>query len=299
VDVCLVIKHRLEELGLDQRDLAAAAQVTESYVSQLLTRRKAPPAVDRTDLYERMNSFLKLPKGQLSKLVRAQRTEELKKKLADPPAPLFEEVRELIIRKCRAAERKPVRDIFEKQAFGELERLVTQKLLDVAKGVARIKLKDEEWLRRVAKLRSQSYVEIRAMILEFLDTDVFSLTINHCEAFLEPLIVSWAFDLKNFSMEIFLNKRLSATQAIIFQFLEARNDNSFGGEPGLKKFLRNPAMSGDATPEEIDFLKSLRFQQKRPSALYYYRELQSLRDPIHFPDRAIAAVQRPWGRRIQ
>jgi sulfur relay (sulfurtransferase) DsrF/TusC family protein len=30
VDVCLVIKHRLEELGLEQRDLAVAAEVTDS-----------------------------------------------------------------------------------------------------------------------------------------------------------------------------------------------------------------------------------------------------------------------------
>jgi len=49
VDVCLVIKQRLEELGLEQRDLAAAAEVTESYISQVLTRKKLPPAPDRTD----------------------------------------------------------------------------------------------------------------------------------------------------------------------------------------------------------------------------------------------------------
>ena len=42
MDVCLVIKQRLEELGLEQRDLAAA-EVPESYISQLLTRKKLPP----------------------------------------------------------------------------------------------------------------------------------------------------------------------------------------------------------------------------------------------------------------
>lgn len=42
MDISLVIKHRLEELGLDQRDLAGAAQVTESYISQLLTRNPRP-----------------------------------------------------------------------------------------------------------------------------------------------------------------------------------------------------------------------------------------------------------------
>ena len=65
MDVSLVIKHRLTELGLEQRDLAVAAQVTESYVSQLLTRKKAPPAPSRTDIYEKMGEFLKLPNGQV------------------------------------------------------------------------------------------------------------------------------------------------------------------------------------------------------------------------------------------
>jgi predicted transcriptional regulator len=48
MDVSLVIKHQLNELGLEQRDLATAAQVTESYISQLLTGKKAPPAARRT-----------------------------------------------------------------------------------------------------------------------------------------------------------------------------------------------------------------------------------------------------------
>ena len=49
MDVCQLIKRRLEELGLEQKDLAAAAEVTDSYISQLLARKKLPPAPDRTD----------------------------------------------------------------------------------------------------------------------------------------------------------------------------------------------------------------------------------------------------------
>ena len=58
MDVCLVIKRRLDELGFGQKDLATAADVTESYISQLLTRKKLPPAPDRTDIYEKMAKFL-------------------------------------------------------------------------------------------------------------------------------------------------------------------------------------------------------------------------------------------------
>jgi transcriptional regulator with XRE-family HTH domain len=297
VDVCFVIQQRLKELGLEQRDLAAAAQVTESYISQLLTRRKAPPATDRTDLYERMNAFLKLPKGQLSAMVNEQRREELKKTLAEPPAPLFREVRELIIRKCGTEQRNQVREIFEKQAFGELERLVTQKLLDVTKGIAKDELNNESWLRSVAKSRHQSYEEMRAAILEFLDTDVFNVSIEHCSTFLDPVIDSWNIDLKTFAMEIVLNKRWASTPLMKFQFVEMGTMAlSSEEEPGFKEFLRNTALSGDATGEEIEFLKSLRFKHKRPGPLYYYRELQSLRDPLHFPDKSVEALhKRPKG----
>ena len=112
MNVSQVIKHRLEELGLDQRGLAGAAEVTESYVSQLLTRRKAPPAPNRTDIYEKMGKFLKLPPGELVRLAVQERQEELKRRLVDPPAPLFKEVRELVIRKCKPDKQKRIQAIF-------------------------------------------------------------------------------------------------------------------------------------------------------------------------------------------
>jgi transcriptional regulator with XRE-family HTH domain len=292
VDVCQIIKQRLEELGLEQRDLAVAVQVTESYISQLLTRKKTPPAVDRTDLYERMNAFLKLPKGQLSAVVDAQRREELKKTLADPPAPLFKQVRTLIIRKCIPERRRQVRDIFEKQAFGELERLVTQKLLDVTKKIARDELGNEDWLRNVAQLLGRSYEEIRANTLDFLDTDVFNVTPDHCYAFLDPLIDTWLIDLKTFALEITLNRRLVSTRVMKLCYGEIETHLPLAEEPGFRDFLRDPAMSGDATEEEIDFLRHLRFKRNRPSALYYYRELQSLRDPLHFRESSVAPMHK-------
>jgi transcriptional regulator with XRE-family HTH domain len=299
VDVCFVIQQRMKELGLEQRDLAAAAEVTESYISQLLTRKKAPPAVERTDLYEKINAFLRLPKGQLSAMVRAQRREELKKELADPPTPLFKDVRELIIRKCSRDKRAQVRDIFDQQAFGELERLVTQKLLEACKGIARDELKNENWLRNVAKLRRQSYEELRAMTLEFLDEDVFNVSIEHCSAFLEPTIDSWDIDLRTFAMDITVNKRLAPAHRMKFQFVETSETLSSEDEPGFKEFLRNPAMSGGAMSEEIDFLRGLRFKRRKPSPLYYYRELQSLRDPLHFQEDSAATIHKRRVRRRQ
>jgi transcriptional regulator with XRE-family HTH domain len=281
VDVCLLIKHRLEELGLEQRDLAAAAEVTESYISQLLTRKKLPPAPGRTDIYDKMGKFLKLPSGKLAKLAEHQRKEELKRNLGDPPKPLFKEVRELILRKCAPDKEKQIRAIFEKQPFGELERLATQKLLDVVKRVAKDELESKTWLHSVARLRGRSYEAMRVSILEFLETDVFNVSDENCMSFLDPLIESWDINLKNFGMEIVLNHRLAPGRPKKFEFVE-KEPGQPEEEPGLKEFLNNNSLSGTATKEEMEFLKKLRFNGKRPTSLYYYRELQNLRDPLHF-----------------
>jgi transcriptional regulator with XRE-family HTH domain len=282
VDVCLVIKERLAELGLEQKDLAAAAEVTESYVSQLLTRKKLPPAPDRTDIYEKMGKFLKLSSGKLAKLAELQRREELKRDFEDPPAPLFHEARELVLRKCTLQKQQQIRAIFEKQPFGELERLVTQKLLDVVKRVAREELGTEKWLHSVARLSGRTYKQMRVMILEFLDTDVFHLSVENCVSFFDPLIDSWDIDLSTFGMEIVLNRRLAPGHTKRFEFVETEPDQPFGGEPGLNAFLKDASLSGNVAQEEIEFLKRLRFAGKRPTPLYYYRELQNLRDPLHF-----------------
>jgi len=282
VDVCFVIKERLEQLGFEQKDLAAAAQVTESYISQLLTRKKPPPAPDRTDIYEKMGKFLKMSSGKLTKLAELQRREELKRNFEDPPAPLFREVRELVLRKCAPEKQRQMRAIFEKQPFGELEHLVTQKLLDVVKRVAREELNSEKWLRSVARHSGRSYKQMRVMILEFLDTDVFHLSVENCVSFLDPLIGSWDIDPSTFSMDVVLNRRFTPGQSKRFEFVETEPSQPSGDEPGLKAFLKDASLSGTVTPEEIEFLRRLRFEQKRPTPLYYYRELQNLRDPLHF-----------------
>ena len=250
MDVAFVIRERLEELGLEQRDLARAAHVTESYVSQLLTRKKAPPAPNRTDIYDRMDRFLKLPQGELAKVAELARKEDLKRTLGDAPQPLFPHLRNLILRKCRDEKAKQVSAILERQPFGELERLVARRLLDVGD----------------------------------LTADFFHLPAKHV-AFLDSLIESWDMDLATLSLEIVLRKGVGAGGAAErvrrFEFVEREADGDHEGE-GLREFLADRSLSGTATPQELEFLGRLRFQGRRPTALYYYRELQNLRDPLNF-----------------
>jgi transcriptional regulator with XRE-family HTH domain len=285
MDFPLLIRQRLRELGTEQKDLAAAAQVTESYISQLLTGKKAPPAPERTDIYDKMETFLRLPAGKLATLADLLRADALKRKLVDPPAPLFKEVRELILRKCEPCNQPRLRAMFDKEPFGALECLVTQKLLDVAKRVTTEELDNEHWLRLVARLTGRSDEQTRIMAREFLETDIFNVSVDNCVTFLDPLIESWDIDLATFGMEINLNRRLAPGHPKKFEFVERELAPPVDDEPGLQAFLQDPALRGDATAEEIEFLTKLTFTRKRPTALYYYRELQNLRDPLHFSPR--------------
>ena len=290
MDVSALIRQRLTELGSEQKELAKAAQVTESYISQLLTRKRPPPAPNRTDIYSKMDDFLKLPPGELARVVELQRREELKRVVGDEPGPLFKEVRALILAKCRPNTRKEIAGIFDQQPYGELERLITQTLLDVVKRVAREELENEDWLRTTAELSGRSYQEMRVVVLEFLDTDTFHLSREDWVTFLEPLIAYWDIELATFELEIALDPRLTSQPVKYYRFTETRPP-----EPGLDEFLQDAALSGTATEAEVEFLKGLRFSNQRPTPLYYYRELQSLRDPLHF--RAARAPGTPGASR--
>ena len=282
MEISQLIQQKLADLGFDQRDLADAAEVTESYISQLLSRKKMPPAPERTDLYDKIGRFLKLPAEKLAALAELQRKQELKKRIQNP-VPLYGEVREVLLGKCKRGKRHQVRALFEKEPFGELERLITQKVLDVVKAWVREELEREEWLRIIAKDSGRSYPQVRVAVLEFLEMEVLNLTPESCVVFLEPLIETWDINLASFSLEITLNHRIAGSYSRRFEFLESEGTSRQDEEAGLREFLRDSKLRGDATPEEIEFLRQLRFEDgRRPTAMYFYRELQNLRDPLNF-----------------
>ena len=183
MDLPLLIKHRLKELRRGQKELAAAAQVTESYISQLLKGRRS--AGVREDGHLRQDRAVpQAAPDTLAQMADVQRTDALKKKLADPPTPLFKDVRGLILASANRARNGCPCDLRE-ESFGALERLVTQKLLDVAQRVARQELRDENWLRLVARHSGRSYQQIRVVIFDFsINLDVFNLSVENCVTFL-------------------------------------------------------------------------------------------------------------------
>jgi hypothetical protein len=127
---------------------------------------------------------------------------------------------------------------------------------------------------------------MRVAILEFLDAGVFEVSGENCIPFLDPMIDSWDIDLKTFGMEVVLNPRLATGSRKRFEFAEQAPPQPVALEPGLEQFLKDTSLSGDATEQEVEFLKALKLSGKQPSPIYYYRELQNLRDPLHFPPAA-------------
>ena len=282
MDVRSAIKARLEEMGLEQKDLAEAAEVTESYISQLLTGKKLPPAPSRTDIYEKLGKVLKFSNDELAKLAAAQRLDALRRNLEEPQGALLKETRKLILRKCVAAKQKNVRSIFERQPFGELEQLVTKTLLDVVSRVAQSELDNQAWLEEVAELGDKTHEQMRVIILEFLDTDIFNISHEDRVSFLDPLIARWDIDLSTFDMEITLNERLAPGQPKRLAFVEKNEDSQREDQPGLTEFIQDSVLSSDLSEHELEFLRKLSFKTRRPNRLFYYRALQIFRDPLHF-----------------
>ena len=140
-------------------------------------------------------------------------------------------------------------------------------------------LEDEKWIDLVARVCKQSQERTRVLILDFLNTDVFHISVENCVSFLEPLIHSWDIEFDTFGMEIVLNRRLTRSYLKKLEFREAEPERI---EPGLQELLNDAQLSAGLTEEEKTFLKSRRFNGKSPSLLYYFRDLQNLRDPLNF-----------------
>jgi transcriptional regulator with XRE-family HTH domain len=259
MDFALLIRKRLEELGLDQRDLANALDVTESYISQLLGRKKSPPFPNRTDLYDNMSRFLGLPREELARLVALEHHNVLDQKWHVGATARFGPMRKLVLRKCRPARQAQMRAEFENQSFGELERLITRTLIEVVGRETRAHGRDDTRVRSTVRKGSTTYREIRVAI--------------------DRLIDSWDYHSDDLTLEVKLSNGVTRK----FGFREQAKDGPSAEEPGFRAFLSDPKLSSGATAEETEILRRIRFPATgRPTALFYYRTLQNLRDPLHF-----------------
>ena len=275
MDFAFVVRHRLDELRLDQRDLAGASEVTESYISQILGRKKLPPLPNRTDIYDKMSGLLGLPREELARLATLQHRDKLDRAWRDSAEARFGPMRELILSKCQRRREKFIRAIFEKESFGELERLITRTLIEVIRDEARVHARDEKWLHSLASTAGESYRKMRVRLIDLLDSDP-AASLGDFTPFIDPLVRWWDFDPDRFVLTV----RLTTATARRFAFGEDVKENGVADPAGLRAFLRDARMSAGVTAEEIRLLRSIRVPSA--TALFYYRTLQSLRDPLNF-----------------
>jgi hypothetical protein len=142
-------------------------------------------------------------------------------------------------------------------------------------------MEDEDWLDTVLAPHDLGPEETRSMALRFLDADILHLPQQTCSAFLEPLVDWWDIDLPSFEVKVVLHPVAGKPSTRVFHFAERTPGHHESEGPGFREFLRDPALSGTATEEEIKFLRGIKVTMGRPTALYYYRELQNIRDPLH------------------
>lgn len=278
MDFILVVRQRLAELALGQRDLASAADVTESYISQLLSRKKLPPLPNRTDIYDKMSGLLGVPRDELARLAALQHHQALDRTWRAEPAALFGPMRELVLHKCRPVRQASMRAIFEKEPFGNVERLVTRTLIESIREEARDHARDEKWLQAIAGVSGVAYRKMRVRLIELLDSDP-GASIGDFSFFIDPLIRSWDFD----EQRIVVTVTLTAGSTREFRFQETPKPPRIADEPGLRAFLRDANLSSGATADETDFMRRMQFPGgEHPTALFYYRTLQNLRDPLNF-----------------
>jgi len=198
VPVGQLVRRRLRELKRTPRELAEAMRVSEAYIADLVAGRRRPPAPG-SDLYAPMGKFLRLHRNDLPTCARAERSTagtRLRR-----PAP---EVRRLLLELCQPGKARLLGRRLAKPDGAELECLIVQRLLEVARGFVSRRLEDEVGLRVAATREGRSYLDVRMRLLEFLDVTADSVTARDCEDFIRLRIASWDIDMDTRAMRIVL-----------------------------------------------------------------------------------------------
>lgn len=192
-----LVRLRLKEIGRSSIQLAEAVQVTPQYIDDLIAGNRRPPLPGRTDIYQKMTSFLRLRRNDVVTCARAERATT---EPARAPAP---RVRDALLALCEPAtaavleRRRSARNTAELSGF-------FQRVLDVAQGAVRRTLDDQIAVRLAAAERGATYLDMRSKVLDFLDVTADTLTPEDLAEFLRPRIARWDVDLETGVLRVVL-----------------------------------------------------------------------------------------------
>ena len=194
-----LIRRRLRELGRTQSELADAVGLPEEFVADLVSGKRRPPAPDESDIYDGMTRFLRLSRNDLGLCARAEREGQVVERRR-----ASRRVRELILALCTPARSRVVVRRLARPGGTELEHIIVDRLLAIAKGFARRQLEDEFGIRVAARRAGLSPSERRMRLLDFLDTTAGTLTEADIADFVQPRLEGWDIDFETHAMRIVL-----------------------------------------------------------------------------------------------
>jgi len=186
-----LLGRRLKEVNRSAQQLAEVAQVPATYIDDLISGSRRAPLPARTDIYEKMTSFLRLGRNDLVSCARSERASVAVSAGVGPEAA----VRRLLLDLCEPATAKVLEKRQAKRGKDDLVDFI-QRLLDITQGAVRRLLDDQVSLRLAAGQRGISYEVLRLSVLEFLDATPDTLTTDDVVQFVQPRIARWDVDLE-------------------------------------------------------------------------------------------------------
>ena len=190
IEVRRLLAKRLKELEQTPEALAEAAEVPTKYIDDLLSGNRPPPLPGRSDIYDRMASFLKVALIDLDSCATFERGDPSKSKPRTPkPA-----IRRVLLDLCDPKTAKKLEARRAKHGPAELVGYL-QRVLDVVQRTVRRSLADRMGLRLQARHVGKTYETARLEVLDFLDTTAATLTAAEVSKFVLPRIAKWDVDL--------------------------------------------------------------------------------------------------------
>ncbi len=190
IEVRRLLARRLAELEQTPQALAEAAEVPTEYIDDLIAGNRPPPMPRRSDLYNRMASFLKVALSDLDACAAFERGDPSGSKPRTPrPA-----IRNVLLDLCDPETAQQLEARRAKHGPAELVGVI-QRVLGVVQREVRRSLADRVGLRLQAQHSGKTYEAARLEVLEFLDTTAATLTAAEVSKFVQPRIARWDIDI--------------------------------------------------------------------------------------------------------
>ena len=189
IEVRRLLTQRLAALEQTSQALAEAAEVPIEYIDDLIAGNRPPPMPRRSDIYDRMASFLKVALSDLELCATFERGDP---SAATPRMPK-PAIRSVLLDLSDPKKAQQLEARRAKHGPAELVGLM-QRVLGVVQREVRRSLTDRVGLRLQARHSDKTYEAARLEVLEFLDTTSATLTVADVSKFVKPRIARWDID---------------------------------------------------------------------------------------------------------